>query len=133
MGHSKWIVLITLKVHFLRMLETLDNVPMWKHHGANEPKVSPPTTYAERLWNPFISKSTKFSSSFIYAYILSFISNCSRSSRTNQSPSQMILNLPKHLWLPTMKLAAEARFDSASVSGCLNYKGKSVPYMINRF
>ena len=29
--------------------------------------------------------------------------------------------------------AAEARFDSASVSGCLNYKGESVPYIINRF
>jgi len=28
--------------------------------------------------------------------------------------------------------AAEARFDSASVSGCLNYKGESVPYILNK-
>ena len=27
--------------------------------------------------------------------------------------------------------AVTARFDSASVSDCLNYKGESVPYIIN--
>ena len=30
LSHSKWIVLITFKEHFQQMLETLDNVLMWK-------------------------------------------------------------------------------------------------------
>ena len=30
LSHSKRIVMLTLMEHFLRMLEMLDNVPMWK-------------------------------------------------------------------------------------------------------
>jgi len=114
------------------MLEMLDNVPMWKLHGANEPEVSPQTTHAERLWNPFIFKST-FIFFFFHICIYPICHFKLFPKFQNQSKSQPDDFKPTEAPLAPNNEAAEARFDSAPVSGCLNYKGESVPYVINRF